>query len=150
MLTRAEIPGLLCTALLLLGGLFLGVWHWRSWQRIATDSEQATPTRWGQCRRRMQVAALIALEGCLLCFGDALLPILYRHQSISEVKMAAIWTIDVAVMLIVAVWMALLAMGDVAVSIAQSRLERLRNRQQARVLCEEIERYRELHGDDER
>jgi len=149
MLTRAEIPGLLFATLLVSVGIFLGIWHWRSWRRVADDPEQATPTRWSQSRRRMQVAALIALEGLLLCAGDAVLPILQRAEWINPRQMAALWSIDVLAMLLVAVWLALLAMGDMAISVAQARLERLRARQQERVLCEEIERYRELHGDSE-
>lgn len=149
MLTRAEIPGLICTVLLVSAGLFLGVWHWRSWKRIADDPERATPTRWAQSRRRMQVAALIALVGLLLCAGDAVLPLLQRAEWINPRQMAALWSMDVLAMLLVAVWMALLAMGDMAISVAQARLERLRARQQERVLCEEIERYRELHGDSD-
>ncbi len=149
MLTQVEIPGLLCTALLVLGGLSLGVWHWLSWTKIAETPAEATPTRWGQCRRRLQVAGLIAFEGVLLCLGDTVLPILQRQQSISEVRMALLWTIDVLVMLLAAICLVLVAMSDVVTSISQSRMERLRSRQQERVLCEEIERYRELHGDDE-
>ena len=147
MLTRAEIPGLLCSALLVTVGIFLAVWHWRSWKRIAHDAELATPTRWSQSRRRMQVAGLIALEGLLLCAGDAVLPILQRAGRINARQMAALWSIDVLVMLLVAVWLALLAMGDMAISMAQARLERLRSRQRERELCEEIERYRERHGE---
>ena len=149
MLTRAEIPGLLCTALLVLAGLFLGGWHWRSWRRIAEDPEQATPTRWARCRRRMQVAALLALEGVLLSGGDAVLPVLLRGGLISERRMAILWAIDVLLMLLVAVWLALLAMGDWAVTMSQSRLEMLRDRQRQRVLREEIERFSEIHGDPE-
>jgi hypothetical protein len=149
MLTRAEIPGLIFSALLVLVGVCLGSWHWRSWTLIADDPEQSTPTRWSQCRRRMQVAGLIALEGLLLFAGDSVLPILQRAESISKVQMAVLWTIDVLLMLLVAVWLALLAMGDMAVTMSQTRIELLRNRQRERALNEEIERYRKQHGEPE-
>jgi len=149
MLTRAEIPGLICTALLVLVGLFLVRWHWRSWKRIENDPEQATLTRWFQSRRRMQVAGLIVFEGLLLCVGDAILPILQRADWITPRQLAAMWGIDMLAILLVAIWLVLLAMGDLAVAVAQARLERLRAGQQERSLCEEIERFRDLHGDPE-
>ena len=147
MLTRAEIPGLLCAAILVAVGLFLIFWHWRSWKRVADDPEQATEFRWSQCRRRIQVAAMLVGVGILLCIGDTILPILERNASISLRRMAVLWACDVLVMLLLAAWIALLALGDMAATASRTRIDLLRMRQRERALCEEIERYREIHGD---
>ncbi len=50
------------------------------------------------------------IGSALLCLGDTVLPILYRAGMISERKMAGLWTIDVLFMLLLAVWIALLAL----------------------------------------
>lgn len=142
MLTRAEIPGLLATLCLVVLGTVLVIWHWQSWKRDARDSRSITPERWSQCRRRMQVAVMIALEGVLLCLGDTVLPILYRAGLISERKMAGLWTIDVLFMLLLAVWIALLALGDLAVTATGARRELRTMRQRQRELQEELERLR--------
>jgi hypothetical protein len=142
MLTRAEIPGLLATLFLVGMGTVLVVWHWKSWKRDALDASSNTPERWSQCRRRMQVAVMIALEGVLLCLGDTVLPILYRAGMISERKMAGLWTIDVLFMLLLAVWIALLALGDLAVTATGARRELRTMRQRQRELQEELERLR--------
>ena len=147
MLTRAEIPGLIVAALLVSFGLFLTVWHWRGWKRIEHDPEEGTEFRWSQVRRRIQVALMISLVGVLLCLGDTVLPILQRAGVLSEIRMAAWWTVDVILLLFVAVWIALLAIGDMAVTASRARVEQLRIKQQQRELAVEIERYRELHGD---
>ena len=147
MLTRAEIPGLIVSALLVSFGMFLTVWHWRGWKRIENDPEEGTEFRWSQVRRRIQVALMISLVGVLLCIGDTILPIMQREGSMSKVQMAAWWTVDVILLLFVAVWIALLAIGDMAVSASRARVEQLRIKQQQRELAVEIERYRELHGD---
>lgn len=147
MLTRAEIPGLIVAALLVSVGILLTLWHWRGWKRIEHDPELGTEAHWSQVRRRIQVALLISLVGVLLCLGDAVLPILQRVGSMSEVRMAAWWTADMILLLFVAAWIALLAIGDMAVSASRARVEQLRIKQQQRELHVEIERYRELHGD---
>ena len=85
---------------------------------------------------------LIAVEGILLCLGDAVLPILYRAGIISERKMAGLWTIDVLFMLLIAVWIALLALGDMAVTATGVRRELRTMRQRERELHEELERLR--------
>lgn len=142
MLTRAEIPGLLATTAMVAMGSVLIVWHWTSWKRDSADSNSYSPERWSQCRRRIQVAVMIALEGVLLCLGDAVLPILYRAGMISERKMAGLWTIDVLFMLLLAVWIALLALGDLAVTATGARRELRTMRQKQRELHEELERLR--------
>lgn len=147
MLTRAEIPGLIVAALLVSVGIFLSAWHWRGWKRIEHDLEEGTEAHWSQVRRRIQVAWMISLAGVLLCLGDTVLPILQRGGHLSKVKMAAWWTVDVILLLFVAVWIALLAIGDMAVSRSRARVQQLRIKQQQRELHVEIERYRELHGD---
>lgn len=149
MLTRAEIPGLIVTALLVSVGIFLGFWHWRGWQRIADDPEEGTEVRWAQIRRRIQVAAMIAWEGVLLCIGDTVLPVLQRGGWMSERRMAVWWTVDVMLLLFVALWIGLLAIGDMALTFSRNRVDQLRIRQQQRELHAEIERYRELHGEED-
>ncbi len=146
MLTRAEIPGLIATIVLVVTGVVLAGWHWRSWSLVAGDPTQATAARWAQCRRRMQVAGLIGLEGILLCFDDTILPILMRAGRISEFQMATTWTIIVLVMLLVAVWIALLAFGDLAVTMSQSRDELRQVRKQEQDLHDEIRRYRQQNS----
>jgi hypothetical protein len=147
MLTRAEIPGLIVTALLVSVGVLLVVWHWRSWKRIENDPEEGTETRWSQVRRRIQVAVMIALAGGLLCIGDTVLPILHRGGWLSQQRMAVWWTVDVILLLFLAVWIALMALGDMALTISRTRVDQLRLRQKQRELAAEIERYREQHGD---
>lgn len=142
MLTRAEIPGLLATTLLVSLGIGLVVWHWKSWKKDCQVPELNTAARRSQCRRRIQIAVLIALEGILLCLGDAVLPILYRAGMISERKMAGLWTIDVLFMLLIAVWIALLALGDMAVTATGVRRELRTMRERERELHEELERLR--------
>ena len=149
MLTRAEIPGLFFAILLVSIGLYLLVWHWRSWKQVADDPERGTQFRWGQTRRRMQVAAILAGEGILLCVGDTILPILERADWITPRRMAELWACDVLVMLLLAAWIALLAIGDMAATASRTRIELLRMRQQERTLCEEIERFREIHDESE-
>lgn len=148
MLTRAEIPGLIVAAMLVSFGIFLSAWHWRGWKRIEHDPEEGTEFRWSQVRRRIQVALMISLVGVLLCLGDTILPIMQRAGTLSEQRMAAWWTVDVILLLFVAVWIALLAIGDMAVTASRARVEQLRIKQQQRELAVEIERYREQHGDD--
>ena len=147
MLTRAEIPGLFVAALLVSFGLFLTVWQWRGWKRIENDLEEGTEFRWSQVRRRIQVALMIGLVGVLLCLGDTVLPIMQRAGSMTKERMAVWWTVDVILLLFVAAWIALLAIGDMAVTASRARVEQLRIKQQQRELAVEIERYRELHGD---
>ena len=147
MLTRAEIPGLIVAAILVSVGIFLTVWHWRGWKRIEHDLELGTEAHWSQVRRRIQVALMISLTGVLLCLGDTVLPLLERGGSMSKVRMAAWWTADMILLLFVAVWIALLAIGDLAVSTSRARVDQLRIKQQQRELHVEIERYRERHGD---
>ena len=148
MLTRAEIPGLIVTALLVSVGVLLAVWHWRGWKRIANDPDEGTQTRWSQVRRRIQVAVMIALAGVLLCIGDTVLPILQRGGWMTPKRMAAWWSVDVILLLFLAVWIALMALGDMAVTMSRTRVDWLRLRQKQRELTAEIERYREQHGDD--
>ena len=147
MLTRAEIPGLIVTALLVSLGVLLAVWHWRGWKRIENDLEEGTETRWSQVRRRIQVAVMIALAGVLLCIGDAVLPVLHRGGWMSQAHMTVWWTIDVVLLLFLAVWIALVALGDMALTISHTRVDQLRLRQKQRELAAEIERYREQNGD---
>lgn len=149
MITRAEIPGLFFAILLVSIGLCLMVWHWRSWKQVADDSDRGTQFRWSQCRRRMQVAAILAGEGILLCIGDAILPILKRADWITARRMAELWACDVLVMLLLAAWIALLAMGDMATTASRTRIELLRMRQNERALCEEIERFREIQDESD-
>ena len=145
MLTRAEIPGLIATGVLLLLGLGLAGWHWRSWKRDRADPQLARPTRWSQFRRRVQVALLIAVEGVLLCGGDAILPVLERTNRITQRQMAAWWTIDVLMMLAIAVWIALLALGDMAITVSGTRNELQAMQRRERELHEELERLRSQH-----
>ncbi len=147
MLTRAEIPGLIVSTMLVAVGVGLGVWHWRGWKRIENDLEAGTETRWTQVRRRIQVAMMIVLEGVLLCVGDAVLPILHRQGGMTQDRMAVWWTVDVMLLLFLAVWIALIAIGDLAVTMSRSRVDQLRLRQKERELHAEIERYRRIHGD---
>jgi hypothetical protein len=147
MLTRAEIPGLLFSAVLVWVGVLLAIWHWQGWKSIAQDPEEGTETRWSQVRRRIQVAVMIALVGVLLCIGDTVLPILQRGGWMTERRMAVWWTVDVILLLFLAVWIALMALGDMAVTMSRTRVEQLRLRQKQRELTEELERYRQRHGD---
>lgn len=147
MLTRAEIPGLVAAALLVSVGIFLTIWHWCGWKRIEHDPELGTEAHWSQVRRRIQVAVMISLAGVLLCLGDTVLPLLQRGGLMSEKRMAVWWSVDMILLLFVAVWIALLAIGDLAVSTSRARVEQLRIKQQQRELHAEIERYRERHGD---
>ena len=147
MLTRAEIPGLVVTALLVSVGVLLAVWHWRGWKRIENDLEEGTETRWSQVRRRIQVAVMIALAGVLLCLGDAVLPVLQRGGWMTQKRMAVWWTVDMLLLLSLAVWIALMALGDMALTMSRTRVDQLRMRQKQRELTAEIERYREQHGD---
>ncbi len=147
MLTRAEIPGLVFTAMLIALGAILIRWQWRSWKRAAVNSPDTLHLLWPQHLRRMKVAVLIVLEGCLLSIGDTLLPVLQRLGRITPRQMAILWTIDVMVILGVAIWLVLLALGDMFTTIAQNRRELLHSRQQERFLCDEIERFHEM-GDD--
>jgi hypothetical protein len=147
MLTRAEIPGLLFSAVLVSVGVLLAIWHWQGWKSIAQDPEEGTETRWSQVRRRIQVAVMIALVGVLLCIGDTVLPILQRGGWMTERRMAVWWTVDVILLLFLAVWIALMALGDMAVTMSRTRVEQLRLRQKQRELTEELERYRQRHGD---
>ena len=147
MLTRAEIPGLIVTALLVSVGVLLAVWHWRGWKRIENDPEEGTETRWSQVRRRIQVAVMIVLAGVLLCVGDTVLPLLQRGGWMTQQRMTVWWTVDVILLLFLAVWISLMAMGDMALTMSRTRVDRLRLRQKQRELTAEIERYREQHGD---
>ncbi len=147
MLTRAEIPGLVVTALLVSVGVLLAIWHWRGWKRIENDLEEGTETRWSQVRRRIQVAVMIALAGVLLCLGDAVLPVLQRGGWMTQKRMAVWWTVDMLLLLSLAVWIALMALGDMALTMSRTRVDQLRMRQKQRELTAEIERYREQHGD---
>ena len=147
MLTRAEIPGLVVTALLVSVGVLLAIWHWRGGKRIENDLEGGTETRWSQVRRRIQVAVMIALAGVLLCLGDAVLPVLQRGGWMTQKRMAVWWTVDMLLLLSLAVWIALMALGDMALTMSRTRVDQLRMRQKQRELTAEIERYREQHGD---
>ena len=147
MLTRVEIPGLIVTALLVSVGVLLAIWHWRGWKRIENDPEEGTETRWSQVRRRIQVAVMIVLAGVLLCVGDTVLPLLQRGGWMTQQRMTVWWTVDVILLLFLAVWISLMAMGDMALTMSRTRVDRQRLRQKQRELTAEIERYREQHGD---
>ncbi len=147
MLTRAEIPGLIVAAWLVSVGVWLAVWHWRGWKRIAGDPEEGSETRWSQVRLRIQVAIMIALAGVLLCIGDTVLPVLQRRGWMTLQRMAVWWTVDVILLLFLAVWIALMALGDMALTTSRTRVDQLRLRQKQRELTAEIERYREQNGD---
>lgn len=142
MLTRAEIPGLIATCVLLALGIGLAVGHWRSWKHDRSDPELASRSRWSQFRRHAQVALLIVVEGLLLCGGDTVLPILERTNRITQKQMAGWWTIDVLLMLAIAVWIALLALGDMAVTVSGTRRELRTMREKERELHQELERFR--------
>ena len=90
---------------------------------------------------------MIALAGVLLCLGDAVLPVLQRGGWMTQKRMAVWWTVDMLLLLSLAVWIALMALGDMALTMSRTRVDQLRMRQKQRELTAEIERYREQHGD---
>lgn len=89
------------------------------------------------------------MEGVLLFMGDTALPIAQRNGLISAFQMATSWTLIVLVMLLAAVWIALLAFGDLAVTMSQSRSEWQRVRRQEQGLHEEIRRFRQQNSQDD-
>jgi hypothetical protein len=149
MLTRAEIPGLICTALLLALGVPGAWWYRRAWRRTAGEPPTLAVTPPAQSLRRAKMAMLIAIEGVLLCLGDAVLPVLQRAGLITPRPMAVLWTLDVLVMLGVAFWLMLLALGDMSASIARNRRVRQHTLQQEKSLCEELNRFREIREDSQ-
>lgn len=143
MLTRAEIPGLVATTVLLALGTGLAYLHWRSWRRDSLELDDSNAqTRWSQFRRRIQVAILIAIEGVLLCGGDTILPILERSNRINQRQMAIWWTMDVLLILAIAVWIALLALGDLAITMSGTKRELRNMRERERELHEELDKLR--------
>ncbi|RLS44440.1 MAG: hypothetical protein DWH81_00870 [Planctomycetota bacterium] len=149
MLTRAEIPGLVCTALLMALGVSLASWYWRSWKQGAAESPTTLPALRVQYLRRSKMAMLIAIEGVLLCLGDTVLPVMQRMGTINPRQMAVLWTLDVLVMLGVAFWLAILALRDLAASIALNRRVRQQTLLQEKSLCEELNRFREMREDSQ-
>jgi len=95
------------------------------------------------------MAMLIAIEGVLLCLGDTVLPVMQRMGTINPRQMAVLWTLDVLVMLGVAFWLAILALRDLAASIALNRRVRQQTLLQEKSLCEELNRFREMREDSQ-
>lgn len=149
MLTRAEIPGLICTALLMALGVPLASWYCRAWKRTAVESSASTVSPPAQSLRRAKMAMLIAIEGVLLCLGDTVLPVLQRAGTINLRQMAILWTLDVLVMLGVAFWLILLALSEMSASIVLNRRVRQQTLQQEKSLCEELNRFREIREDSQ-
>lgn len=151
MLTRAEIPGLICTALLMGLGLPVASWYWRAWKQavVQPPSPNLAVSPPAQSLRRAKTAMLIAVEGMLLCLGDTVLPVLQRAGAINPRQMAVLWTLDVLVMLGVAFWLILLALSDMSASIALNRRVRQQTLQQEKSLCEELNRFREIREDSQ-
>lgn len=148
MLTRAEIPGLVFSALLIALGVSFACWYLRSW-RASAETQATLLTSPLQPLRRAKMALLIAIEGILLCLGDTVLPVLQRAGTINPRQMAVLWTLDVLVILGAAFWLALLALSDMAASIALNRRVRQQTLQQEQSLCEELNRFRETREDSQ-
>ncbi len=112
-------------------------WHqWRGWQRgpaalPADDESRIHAAR--QLRRRLQISAMLGLIGLLIPLGDVL-PIFRRSPTLFVVFWLGV--------LGVVIWIVLLALGDLASNVAQTKLAQSHLHAERKALEQEIRRYR--------
>lgn len=120
---------------LLLAGLALMRSHARTWRdqkQDATLDELDRRHYHARYRRRMQTSALIAVLGVLLAAGDAFIPA-------NAPRLFAVYWIGV---LVLASWVVLLGLGDMASTGAHSRVALARIHQKQRELEEQMARIK--------
>lgn len=138
------IPATLVGVVLILFGGWLIRSHWKSWRSHAADpslDETELSYYRRQFRRRIQASGIILLLGILIPIGDRLIPMNRRDASVATLYWLAI--------LLLTLWVLFLAMGDLVVTRAHSRLamSRLRHlKEKQRELQAEADRLRALAG----
>ena len=120
---------------LLLAGLAMMRSHVRSWRHHRHDESIDDADRryyHTRYRRRMRTSALIAILGVLLAAGDAFIPA-------NAPRLFAAYWIGV---LMLAAWVVLMGLGDMASTGAHSRVALARVRQKQRELEEQVARIK--------
>ncbi|MBA4030851.1 MAG: hypothetical protein C0478_08160 [Planctomyces sp.] len=117
---------------MVLTGAALLIHAW-SQSRQAGGSGAAFAVQQKRARRRMQIAALVILEGLLIPAGD-----LWMEQRPSPVLLAAFW---IGVLLI-ALWIGLLAIVDYFSSRALLHFSLEQIKEQQRVLQQQVDAHR--------
>ena len=142
--TGEWMPATFVGIVLVLFGAWLIRSHWRSW-RSHTNDPALEPSELDyyrrQFRRRIQASGIILLLGVMIPVGDRMVPLNTRDASVAT----AYWL----VVLVMTLWVLLLAMGDLVVTRAHSRLtmSRLRNlKERQQELQAEVERLRAQAG----
>ncbi|ADG66169.1 hypothetical protein Plim_0318 [Planctopirus limnophila DSM 3776] len=128
----SRIPALVAGVLLVLTGAALLLHAWGLSSENPGNSK-AISAQQKRARRRIQIAALIILEGLLIPAGD-----LWMEQRPAAVLMAAFW---IGVLLI-ALWIGLLAVADFFSSRAMLHFSLEQLKEQQRVLQQQVDAHR--------
>lgn len=143
-MTTAEIPALIAGSLLIVfGGGYLAR-HVSARKAQLADplaSEEDSAFERAQFRRRVQTSGLICLIGVLILVGDLVIP--WGRNGRGDKVAATFWfAIYWGGVILIALWVMLLALGDFAAirTNSQGKLSRLRAAQ--RSLMREAERLR--------
>jgi hypothetical protein len=144
-MTRQEIPALIVgTLLLIFGGSFI-------WRHIRTRQDQLRDESLvetdheylgRQFRRRLQASSLVCLIGILILVGDLVIP--WGRGGRGDKVAAAFWfAIYWGGIILLALWVMLLALGDYFSIRVNSSVKLSRLKAQEKSLRRELERLRE-------
>jgi hypothetical protein len=126
-------PALIVGVVLVFGGSLAIYLHRRSWRRLQDDPTFEGPDRefYGRrYRRRMQMSAILVIDGLLIGAGDVLLPIGKNHPG----PVALYW---IGVLLLTG-WLMVLGLAELVSSAARSRIELARVQQNHRDLERQV------------
>jgi len=135
-------PALAVAVALLAVGISLMSAHVRSWRRQQSDptlEEHDRDYYRRRYRRRMQVAALLAILGVLIGLGDALLPFQARHPIPI--------TLYIIGLLLLTGWVMLLGFADFWSTAARGRADLARVREKRRELERQLVEFKHRNFD---
>ena len=112
---------------------------WIAWQRDRTISEGDRSFYKTQYRRRIQAAALLIAIGTLIAAGDLLIP---------WDRIPTLFAVYWGVILLMAMWLMLLAIGDLVATGVHNRHSLSESRERLQGLRSELDQIRELHSNE--
>lgn len=110
---------------------------WIAWQRDRSISEGDRSFYKAQYRRRVQVAALLIAIGTLIAAGDLLIP---------WDRIPTLFAIYWGVILMMAMWLMLLAIGDLVSTGTHNRHSLSESRERLQDLRSELDQIRDMHA----
>ena len=125
------LPSVVAGVLLVLFGAAFCRWHFVSWQQQRHDETLSDEDRthlYRRYRRRMKTSLVIILIGILIPVGD----------QVRALQRPWTFTAWVSLVLFLALWLVLMALGDIAVTRTHTRVKLSRIRREQRELEERL------------